>query len=276
MTRLDEVDFHEKDRLPKKARAFLDEAAVVEVEKAVMTGLAADLEDGKIPLADFDRLYFGVEFCEERLPSNAELEEALAAAGAAGKPLTLVTPLALDPGIDAAAELIAALHSREPGAEVVANDYGVLHILLKDFPSMKATLGRVLARQKKDPRIQSIPDEKVKAYFSASVLDSPPFVDFIKRAGAARVEIDNLPHAAPVSPGLPVSLHFPYIFITTSRHCVGKKCAPCGDVHFLLRHSLLSAPIIFHRRSQFSVNTSLALAATGAFDRIVYHYRMPT
>lgn len=103
------------------------------------------------PLAP-THLHFGSEFCEHLLPSPRALRESVRQAGAHGLRFALLTPVA-SPGV--IERLDALLPMLSDGMEVVANDWGVAHLVATRFPSLGLVAGRVLCRMTKDPRLDA-------------------------------------------------------------------------------------------------------------------------
>ncbi|MEW6202718.1 MAG: hypothetical protein AB1546_12125 [bacterium] len=278
MTVNTQLEYHERDRLVEKAIAFLrtlNGEMYRGVQKALYVQAADVLTEGDLPVGEFDRIYFGVEFCERRIPSVHQLEKAISICREDGKPLTLVTPIVTDWGLKRLNPLFGRLMEYDEHAEVVVNEYGTLMFLREKFPSFKVVMGRVLIRQKKDPRVPLIHDEKIRGYFSGSVLDSAYFCKFLHGQNTRRVELDNLPHAQPPQADFSVSLYYPFVFITTSRNCVAETCDECARVHYMLYHPTMGDGLIFYGRSQFFVNLNLNWLENSRIDRIVYQFYVP-
>ncbi len=163
----------------------------------------------------FTRLQFGSEFCENLLPSPAQLRKMLKLAEANGLAFSLATPICSDRSITRLRKLLALL---PPRAEVVANDWGVLRLLHAEFPSLTPVAGRLICKQVKDPRL---PSAQWTALYPHGV-HGAPFVALLKRFGVGRVEMDIAPFAAAEdlhSPQLRVSAHAPWGFAVKSRAC---------------------------------------------------------
>src|ERR1041385_645574 len=98
--------------------------------------------------AQFTRIAYGTEFCENLLPSP----EALRNVVAAGRPLTFLTPYVGDEGIAQLRRLLPELGE----AEVVFNDWGVLRMLRREFPHLVPVQGRLLNKSLRDPRVTGV------------------------------------------------------------------------------------------------------------------------
>ena len=97
-------------------------------------------------------LYFGSEFCEDRLPALADAAATCAAARDRGLEPTLATPLVSPAGLDAVDRLLAGLAARGWRPAVVFNDWGVLEVLRAKHPALPRRAGRLVNRSLRDPR----------------------------------------------------------------------------------------------------------------------------
>jgi hypothetical protein len=188
----------------------------------------------------FSRLYFGNEFCERLIPGAADLHRAAAAAAARGLGLTLLTPYVTDAGIERlrpALDLLAA-QPAGGGVEVVANDWGLVHLLRRDYPGLRLVLGRLMNRMLRDPRVTHYlasapaPAEAHRALRQSGVA-APAFRRFLARLGIERVEFDHPPQGLDMDfrqLGLAASLYLPYGYIATGRVCmIGSLHLPAAE-----------------------------------------------
>lgn len=162
-----------------------------------------------------ERLHLGNEFCERLIPSPTMLKQAVGLAGGAGLALTLATPSVADAGLARLRRLFRLLPG---GAEAVVNDYGVLRLLLREFPGLEPVAGRQLCKTIKDPRL---PTEQW-ARLNPGGVDAPAFRDMLGRLGIGRVELDVPPYARPAdlrAGGLALSVHAPFGYAVRGRIC---------------------------------------------------------
>ncbi len=188
-----------------------------------------DAKNAEALLARHDgltRLQFGSEFCENLLPSPAQLRKMLKLAEAHGLAFSLVTPICSDRSITRLRKLLALLPSR---AEVVANDWGVLRLLHANFPALVPVAGRLICKQVKDPRL---PSAQWTALYPHGI-HAAPFIALLRRFGVGRVEMDVAPFAAAAelhSPQLAVSAHASWGFAVKGRACrIGSLNLPDED-----------------------------------------------
>jgi len=223
-----------------------------------------------------DRLYFGHEFCQRRLPSREDLCSAVAHARERALDFTFVTPFVTNAGLVLLRELIDELTGRAPdaGLEIVVNDWGVLHFLRREHPGVTIGLGRLLTKQKRGPRLLRIADRIPAAavdHFRRSNVDVPHTALFLKKMCVARVELDNLLQGIRRDNGLTASLYHPYGYITTTRLCLmmqgeraGKNLRSLGTCHreclkytVNLTHQDQPVDILLKGNTQFFRNDAL-------------------
>ena len=256
-----------------------------------------------------DRIYFGNEFCERLIPGVEVLKKAFSLADSGGKEFTFVTPFVTNAGLNRLEAPLEFLNSRR-NVEVVFNDWGVLMLMRGRYTKLKPVLGRLLTKQRRDPRIAEIffgkrktreifsADNKEKLIFFArsvpetlfehyqgSVINLPAFQEFLLSQGVRRVEIDNLAWEMKVTVNkkIGVSVYLPYGYVTTSRMCgrLTMSYAACKkecQKYFLrLDDDSLPAPFYGIGNTVFyesRVPSDEYLSKLG-IDRIVYQPRLP-
>jgi hypothetical protein len=97
-------------------------------------------------------LYFGTEFCEDRLPDAAEAEAFCALARDRGWEPVLLTPLVTPDGLRTVDRLLTGLAAEGRKPAVVCNDWGVLGLLRDRHPLLPRRAGRLMNRSLRDPR----------------------------------------------------------------------------------------------------------------------------
>ena len=258
---------------------------------------------------DAGRIYFGNEFCENLIPAIARAKKFYALARSRRKKFTFVTPFVTNAGLkklDAVLEFLNAQHA----VEVVFNDWGVFKLMKDKFPNLQPVLGRLLTKQRRDPRILRIfnderafffvptPDKRELSLFlrrklpaalfqhyQASVINLPVFQEYLLRLGINRIEIDNLVWTMDVrvNKKLGISVYLPYGYITTSRMCgqltlTYASCKKeCKKYFFQIEDKTLPVPLYSIGNSIFYKSrppTKEYLEQLG-IDRIVYQPRLP-
>lgn len=193
------------------------------------TGPLADVREvceGRFGPVEFTRLYFGQEFCEKALPSQKELDQALALAERLGMKFTLVTPYVTEPGLEAVKGLLQHLMRVQPRAEVVANDWGVLQTLAEDCPTLTPVLGRLLNKLLRDPRMLTYlkkPEGEALSRFRTCSLAGAPMQVLLDQYKVERIELDLPPQGLDdhlSDWGYRSSLYLPYGVIMTGRICL--------------------------------------------------------
>ena len=241
----------------------------------------------------FDRLYYGCEFCERLIPTQAQLEHALAFASERGMQFTFVSPFVTDRGAAELKPLLRWLAAERPDTEVVVNDWGMLHVVAEEGLALEPVLGRLLTKQKRGPRLMRVLDQVppgMVEHFRQSNVDVPVLREFLRAKGIRRVELDNLLQGIARDPAMPASLYYPYLYVSTTRLCLTNSCDhrtrslreifPCGKecqtYTFHMTHKDMPVELLLRGNTQFYVNAELPddLDALG-IDRLVFEPEIP-
>lgn len=176
----------------------------------------------------FSRLYFGNEFCEQLIPSVAELDQVLDFVSENSLDFTFATPYVTNNGLKRLQILFQEIAHKRPDSEVIFNDYGVLRILRSRYSELEPVMGRLLNRMKRGPRLMMVIDKlppTTVEYFRSSNLTLPVLGKFLNDNGVRRVELDNVLQGFDFSlDDLSASLYLPFAYVTTSRLCLTNSC----------------------------------------------------
>jgi len=241
------------------------------IEKAIAVESLLQLK--KAQTKGFQRLYFGSETCERKIPSPQELEKALALAQKQNLKFSLLTPFCTDAGIKKIKALLPAL---SPKDELIVNDFGVLCISKECKPEPVA--GRLLNKQFRDPRIPSLkgkfPEELVR-HLSLSNASLPKFRKILSQFEVRRFELDNLLQGIGTSLAgtkFSASLYHPFALISATRMCIPANCGKisqnqsigvlscskeCLSFKFKLSHKAFPKPLYIIGNALFFENTAL-------------------
>ena len=174
---------------------------------------------------DCHRVYIGHETCETRLPSYSVLKPMLKLLNERGIRLTLLTPFLTDEGLGTTKKLIEIIEKEAQELEVATSDWGLLHWLSINRVA-KPLVGRLLTRQKTDPRLSlfSLGDE-LKLHISRLSLLKSETITFFNQHGINRFEISSAlsEYQLPNDGMNRFSLHVPYIPVTVMRWCIGQN-----------------------------------------------------
>ena len=257
------------------------------MEKALLIDKLEGLKDWN---SKYTRIYFGAEFCQRLIPAVKQVEKILSFCSKKKNQFTFITPFVTDEGLGKLKPVFKFLAKENPDTEIVINDLGVAYFLSRDFPKFTLSLGRLLNKQKRDPRILTVksclPKEAVN-YFSLALGESIFDTDLKEKLNIKRIELDNLLQGVKrQSPKIPASLYYPYVYVTTTRYCliglafhegsfkrkVSFKCnRECQKYTFSLRNPKMPAKIYLKGNTQFiySPNLPANLRALN-IDRVVY------
>ncbi len=170
---------------------------------------------------DCRRIYWGSEFCERLIPGVEDLRHVLEFCRERDLAFTLMTPFVTDRHLLTLEPLFECLSNYAPGSEVLVGDWGVLRMLLETTYDLKPVLGRLLVKQKRDPRVRShlsrLPGS-FKQYLGELTFHKT-FIGYLSASGVKRIEIDNFPQGLTETGNLLYSLHYPYVYLTSGRFC---------------------------------------------------------
>lgn len=233
----------------------------------------------------YARLYFGNEFCGSLIPSLAEFKEAAEFTRSKNTALTFVTSYCDDNGMSRYGQIIEYIAQECPGSEVVVNDWG-MYKLCRGF-RVKMALGRLLVKQKRDPRICGIigafPAEAGKRARDIGINKS--LQAFLCRENIKRIELDNVSQGidlSDINDDFLFSLHVPFVYITLSRYCKFNVSFPgekfrfsrcvdkqCGSLEIFNKN--MKKPLFMRGNTLFYKNSSLPEGIEHSrIDRIVY------
>lgn len=193
---------------------------------------------------NIDMLYFGDEFCQNKIPSLTRLKYAYELAKSNNMKFAFVLPFMTDSQFDFADVLLKYLGGLNDNIEAVFNDWGTF-LAVSKYKNLKPVLGRLLTKQRKDPAAQNILDgaqqkikmifennEKIlirpkkipdglKRYFQKTFADVPHVMDFMISNNIKRYELDLLPWGNKLKTGgrIKTSVYYPYINISATRYC---------------------------------------------------------
>jgi hypothetical protein len=172
------------------------------------------------------RLYFGSEFCQYRIPKEADLKKAYDYAKEHGYNFTFVTPYVPEAGLKKLFPLFEWLEKEENGVEVVVNDWGMLYAIATTFPSLQPVVGRLLNKMIRDPRVAHLYDQteapkQAKEVFFHSSFENSSFQTFFTRFRVKHIEYDSFIQPVHMLENpLYTSLHLGFAVVATGRSCL--------------------------------------------------------
>ena len=168
-----------------------------------------------------ERIYIGDEFCFNRLPNFYFIDHIVDVINKENLGLTLLTPTLSQINFFSFSEILEHLHKKNPNTEIVVNDWGMIFFLKEKFPSFNLSIGRLLNKGFKDPRLRAydyeLTDEALNL-LNSSTFDDPIFQDFVSNLGINRLESDIFPYKDQLIPSyknLNTSIYFPFTYITS-------------------------------------------------------------
>jgi hypothetical protein len=283
------------------------------VERAVLFTNQRFLENYNIN-SRYRRVYFGNEFCQKLIPTQKTLEEVLKYTQRKNLGFTFLTPFVTDAGLGTLDKLFLFLVNNLNSPEVVINDFGVLDLINEKYRQIQPILGRLVFRQKRDPRLINIirGNQKTKTYtsskgykvivlpksipsalkeaYSKSNVDFPEVKGFLLRKKIKRIEVDNLLHGVllDLPKEISASIYVPFGYITVTRYCpmltekqknqrITKCNKECQKYFYKLRASCMPKVIYKKGAAQFYKNDTFPVKKWEmmGIDRIVYEPELP-
>jgi hypothetical protein len=224
---------------------------------------------------DYQRVYFGNEFCERLLSGPETLSRVMEEVQERGLAFTLVTPYVTDAGIIKVERLLAVLPD---GTEVVFNDWGVLRVMRQQYPRLELVQGRLLTKLKRGPRIANVLDKLPAGalqHLKSTNLGVPIYQRFLRENNITRVELDNPLQGIDlggVPPDLKLSLYIPFAYVSTTRFCLVANCdlpekkgvigvfpchQECQKYTFYLNNPVMTTPLTRKGNTLFFKNMKL-------------------
>lgn len=190
------------------------------------------------------RIYWGVEFCQNLIPTLADTEKILGFTRENGLEFSLVTPFVTEYGLKKLNKIFLWFKKRKAACEVVINDWGVLQLLASEYHNFfDLALGRLLTRQQRDPAMGRVlekqtpsatrtkdgriliiahqaPKERYRRGMKTSYVNSHLAQTFLAKLGIKRVELNNLIQGLNLD-GIRFrkSIYTPFVNISTTRFC---------------------------------------------------------
>ncbi len=211
-----------------------------------------------------DILYFGDEFCQNRIPDTKTVQTAYELATARKIKFTFVLPYITNEKIKAVDRVLEYLNGLETKIEVVFNDWGTF-LMIAAYKNLSPVLGRLLAKQRKDPVAEDIILNKqnkmkiitgtrkklmvetkkvplsLKTYFQKSFLDIAHVTDFMISNNINRFELDLLPWGSKlnINKKIKQSVYYPFVNISTTRYCGAINLSYANKCNFICRNRTL-------------------------------------
>lgn len=260
----------------------------------------------------YQRIYWGVEFCQNLIPSTQDTDKVLRFVKRNNLGFTLVTPLVTERGLKKITKILFLLKRKRINCEVVINDWGILGWLNENFNDyFELALGRLLGRQQRYPEITKtlekqspfavksdsgnlviyihrLPDKRYRRGIKSSYINSPLAQQFLSKLGIKRVEFNNLIQGIDLT-GIKFkkSIYTPFINISTTRFCpMDKKYQELYRINvchkecqnYYDRLSMSWSPVLRYKKGNtvfYRNPVDENRAAAMGIDRIVFQPELP-
>jgi hypothetical protein len=282
----------------------------LEMEKAIHISNPRNLK--YFHKGEYQRIYWGVEFCQNLIPTLTDTERILKFVKENSLKFTYISPFVTENGLKRLNKIFNWFKRQKVSPEIVVNDLGVLECLHSDFRNyFDLALGRLLVRQQRDPAMQRVlqkqlpfavkrkdgkisiiihkpPQRRYQEGIKASYINSSLMQDFLAKFGVKRIELNNLIQGLNLD-GLKFkkSLYTPFVNISTSRFCpmetkfqkiyrinVCKK--ECQKYYDILRNKAIPKIIYKRGNTTFYKNpVDIKEVLKNRLDRIVFQPEVP-
>lgn len=187
----------------------------------------------------YTHVYLGSEFCEKKLFTLKDLKSIIAKKNK--QKISLVFPYLTQSYLSKVKKMLEFINlNNNIFCEIVFNDWGLFYYIRNNYPNIKLVLGRLLTKQKTDPMAYNVVyskqvvlasksnvfvpkqiSQETKEYFAQTLINSKIFQEFMIKNNIFRVEVDNVNWDMKINlpKQIKVSVYYPYIKITTTRHC---------------------------------------------------------
>lgn len=174
-----------------------------------------------LPEGRLSAVYFGTEFCQDLLPTFSTAQGFCQLAQTHDLEAVLLTPPVRTDGVCETEKLVGQLLGAGFSPTLVANDFGVLHMLRRKYPQLKCQAGRLMNRTLRDPRLA----DQAKAAASMETPRGEKLRSFFVTLGVKGLETDVDLEGRYLGIGhekLQRTLHLPYSFAASGRNCLMK------------------------------------------------------
>ena len=268
------------------------------MKKAIVTDIK--LDNNK--LKNIDRVYIGNDFCQEKFNID-EIKKLLIFYDDKIK-ITLLLPFFTDTFFYKLEKLLLFIKDNIniKYFEIVFNDWGTFYYLRKNYPFFNLVMGRLLTKQKKDPRVnvifnnlqdkfrilkskenekkiiftKKVPKSLVNI-FSRTSIETKEFFSFLIKNNVKRIEIDNIQSDIIIEKNnkIKVSLYYPYSLLTLTRYCgalyskTDKVCnKTCNNVPINLKNGFyIKANALYYKNDVLPDKRLLKL---NNIDRVIH------
>lgn len=221
--------------------------------------------------SDCDKIRFGSEFCEFKVPTLATLEKAYVLVRKEGKDFAYITPRVSTASIENIRKQLSFL-DKKGEMNIISNDLGTLSIL-EQYSNLKPHLGRQLVYV---PARCPWPEIGPKSFlakrrwariFYQTSLNYKPSIRFFQNYGVKDVDVDWIPNCFKhyyflVRNGLALSVYLHLIPVTITRKCHTARflkeenlwtCSrPCNNRAFLLKERIMHVEFYLQGNTVFS------------------------
>jgi hypothetical protein len=228
------------------------------------------IENDNIDMAlnsNCDKIRFGAEFCEWKIPTMDVLKENYIKTVKEGKEFCYITPHTSNNGIEKIKKHMKFLNENGD-VKVIVNDLGVLNIV-EQLPNLRLHMGRQLItnlarcpwKELINPQAGQLEKKKIEKTLFQTNLNYQRTIEFFKEHGVTGVDLDWIPQCFEhynflTNQDIGLSIYLKTIPITITRKChmarfLGykdpEKCPkPCLEMAFKIVQPIMDIEMLVH------------------------------
>lgn len=249
------------------------------------------LTDAWIPeknIEGFEYIYYGSEFCINKIFYLSRLEQIIEYCKKYDKTLCFMTPLIPEAYLEDFLSIFYHVCESQVKKEIVINDYGLMQLINEKYKGKYIlTYGRLLNRIKKNPNIMNFFNkfnEASKVAIQTSAINNQYAFKILKKFGFCNLQYENVVQANHIPSEYHFNKHllFPHIQVSTSRKCMGTSINSdtfylnglcdhsCEEYTYTLYNKTIKQELKLNGNTIMYVNTDIPKNIE-EYSRIVYN-----
>ncbi|EKD28398.1 MAG: hypothetical protein ACD_79C00311G0004 [uncultured bacterium] len=214
-------------------------------------------------------IYYGSEFCEKLIPSLDKITEVYDFCIKNNIKFAFITPYITSQSIDLLDSIfykLSKILNKISPIEIIINDYGTL-VLLRKYKELNKTFGRVLNKQKRDPRLEDTEFLVKWDIEDEGNLFNTFYLQKLKDENITRIEMDNVKINFFNNNDFKfnLSLYYPYVFLTTTRLCLFNRSFDVTNVEVIGECNLQCTKLPFFELENKIMHKNLILKGNSIF-----------
>ena len=239
----------------------------------------------------YDYIYYGNEFCINKILTLSRLESVINYCRKYGKVFCFLTPPIPESSFEEFISILDYICLENIKTEIIINDYGLINKINQTYSGkFELTFGRLLNRIKKSPSISNYfnkMNNDSKIALQTSAINNQYSYGILDEFGFKNLQYENVVQMnnIPLDNKYKKHLLYPYVQVSTSRKCIGtcinsdtyyiNSCCDnsCEKIEYILYNKDIKQEIILIGNTIMYLNYDLPNNITN-YSRIVYNRRI--